>query len=205
MRCVLHLFSPLSPSLSLCRHLHFCSLSPPLMAKKQELPFSGMAGQLDLFIRCLVEISESDAVVMRSWVGGAFWLLSEGCGHCHHWGRQSGHVFSPLPPLQPLGLPILPRISLPGSMACFLPSPLKPLSIFLVLQALADSLLLLLFLWKSFVISYDMMDPRGQECVESSQTLQRIASGCVYGMCTLQAKELQFSLHCNSFYINSYI
>lgn len=45
-----------------------CSLSPPLLAKKQDLPLSGMAAQPDLSIRRLVEISESDALVM-GWRG----------------------------------------------------------------------------------------------------------------------------------------
>lgn len=88
----------------------FLSPSPLLLAVtstcgwEQELPFSGMAGQLDLFLSCLVEINASDVLG----TGGCHWLLQRRLYDlCPHEGHRGDIIPSLLPLLQPLPLPAI--------------------------------------------------------------------------------------------------
>lgn len=71
----------------------FLSPSPLLLAVtstcgwEQELPFSGMAGQLDLFLSCLVEINASDVLG----TGGCHWLLQRRLWPLSPRGTQRRH------------------------------------------------------------------------------------------------------------------
>lgn len=166
------------------------SLSPSplllssLLGAKTRTAFSGIVGQLDPFLSCLVEMNASHGVVMgaaTSYSNEGSWPLSlpkdtEWIFPClvfHFATPRSSHP-APLLSFWQCSNPLQHHVAFP----------------WLLLLALTNSLLLPRFLWKSLVISCAFKYRRGQWYGESSKTFRRLSGSCVYGMCKLQANEL---------------